>query len=175
MFQLELAGKSVIKWLVIMVMETPHISCAGHSCAFLSWPLFNPQPCPDAPPWEGGSQARRGLHPAPPVPLLTPAPRNGRHPQEVTRAVTLIKLPPFKSQVTSSGHQKQRPWSKPVPTTHHHPPPHPQHLSFCSQMHVLASEDPFCRGLGLSQGPTDTEGSEECQTTLRLEGRAARL
>lgn len=111
----------------------------------------------------------------PPRTPTHPRPRNGRHPQEVTRAVTLIKLPPFKSQVTSSGHQKQRPWSKPVPTTHHHPPPHPQHLSFCSQMHVLALEDPFCRGLGLSQGPTDTEGSEECQTTLRLEGRAARL
>ena len=51
----------MIKWSVIMVMETPHISCADLSCAFLSWPLFNP--CPDAQlqvgqKWEGGGQER---------------------------------------------------------------------------------------------------------------------
>ena len=121
-FQLELAGKSVIKWLVIMIMEMPHISCAGLSCAFPSWPLFNPQPCPDAPPWEGGGQARQGLHPAHPYTPTYPHPlQQMPSPGSDTGSDINKTAPPPKSQVTSSGHQKQRPWSKPVSTTHHHP------------------------------------------------------
>ena len=118
-FQLELAGKSVIKWLVIMVMETPHISCAGHSCAFLSWPLFNPQPCPDAPPWEGGSQARRGLHPAPPYPYSPPPPQRTPSPGGDTCS-DINKTAPL--QIT--GHILRPPEAEAmVKTSAHHPPP----------------------------------------------------
>lgn len=52
-------------------------------------------------------------------------------------------------------------------TTHHHPPPRPQHLFFCSQMHVLASEDPFCR----ARAPQTLRRAGD-QATRRLEGRA---
>ena len=154
-----------------MVMETPHISYADLSCAFLSWPLFNPALMLGCR-WDRGGreEARKGrvcILPTPCTPTH-PRPRNRHHLQEATCAVTLKKLPP---KITS--HILGPPEAEAmVKTSAHH---HPALSIFLLTDDALSSEHPFCRWLGLSHGPADTEGSEECQATLRLEGRAAGL
>lgn len=135
-----------------MIMEMPHISCAGLSCAFPPWPLFNPQPCPDAPPWEGGGQARQGLHPARPhaptyphLPQQTPSPGSNTC-SDINK--TALPNPQSHPQATRSrGHgQNQGPPSTSTP---------PSASSLLLIDGCASSEDPFSRGLGLSQGPTD--------------------
>lgn len=122
-----------------MVMETrPTLAVQATRVLSSTWPLLTPNPALMLLPGREEAKQGGGYIPAP---TSHPGPRNGRHPQEVTRAVTLIKLPPSNHrshpQATRSRGHGQNQCHPPPPL------PRPQHLFFCSQMHVLASEDPF--------------------------------